>query len=182
LWSNLPLVQIPYRFIPYSSPSFKGLRMSFLKIFLFTVLLKGGLNTKFSWFLKPPYLTNLLINVTPLKPNSYKGRFRNLLIEVVWGRAWVHTQCQLSWCQRRMEVRERADSRAIIITVKYRYPIPRLDDMMDELHNSKVFSKIDLRSRYLHIRVRKRDEWKTTSKPNKGFMNGLSCHLGFLLP
>lgn len=48
------------------------------------------------------------------------------------------------------------------LTVKHRYPLPRIDDLFDQLQGSSVYSKIDLRSGYHQLRVREEDIPKTT--------------------
>jgi hypothetical protein len=47
------------------------------------------------------------------------------------------------------------------ITVKNRYPLPRIDELMDRLVGARFFTKLDLREAYHRIRIQRGDEWKT---------------------
>jgi hypothetical protein len=47
------------------------------------------------------------------------------------------------------------------VTVKNKYPLPRIDDLFDQLHGASVFSKIDLRSRYHQLKIQECDIPKT---------------------
>ena len=47
------------------------------------------------------------------------------------------------------------------VTVRNRYPLPLINQLLDRLRSAKVFTRIDLRSAYYLLRVRKGDEWKT---------------------
>jgi hypothetical protein len=54
------------------------------------------------------------------------------------------------------------------VTVKNKYPLPRIEDLFDRMRDARVFSKIDLRSGYHQMRIRPSDIPKTTFSTRYG--------------
>lgn len=64
------------------------------------------------------------------------------------------------------------------ITVKNKYPIPIVEDLFSEQAGSKYFTKIDLRAGYHQVRMKEREEFKTTFRTHQGLYEFRVMHFG----
>nr|GEW77326.1 putative reverse transcriptase domain-containing protein [Tanacetum cinerariifolium] len=80
--------------------------------------------------------------------------------DVIISMDWLVKYHVVTVCDEKLELKK--------LTVKNRYPLPRIDDLFDQLQGSSVYSKIDLRSGYHQLRVREEDIQKTAFRTRYG--------------
>lgn len=57
------------------------------------------------------------------------------------------------------------------VSIKNMYPLLRIDDSFDQLKGESMFSKIDLKSWYHHVRIKEEDNTRLLSRPCMGIMS-----------
>ena len=64
------------------------------------------------------------------------------------------------------------------MTVKNRYPLPLINDLINRLKGAWFFTKLDVRWGFNNVRIRKGDEWKAAFRTNRGLFEPLVMYFG----
>jgi len=64
------------------------------------------------------------------------------------------------------------------ITVKNRYPLPLISELVSQLHGAQYFTKLDVRWGFNNVRIKPRDEWKAAFRTNRGLFEPLVMFFG----
>jgi hypothetical protein len=64
------------------------------------------------------------------------------------------------------------------ITVKNRYPLPLISELVNKLKGAKYFTKLDVRWGYNNVRIKEGDEWKAAFRTNRGLFEPLVMFFG----
>jgi hypothetical protein len=65
------------------------------------------------------------------------------------------------------------------VTVKNRYPLPLISEIIDRVQRAYYFSKIDLKDAYYRLRIKVGDEWKTAFRTRYSYYKFLVVPMGF---
>ncbi|GKD17376.1 putative reverse transcriptase domain-containing protein [Tanacetum coccineum] len=102
--------------------------------------------------------------------------FRSGSFDVIIGMDWLSNHKAEIICHEK--AKEQKQEEIVVVkdfprelnklTIKNRYPLPRIDELFDQLQGSQYFSKIDLRSGYHQLRVHEEDILKTVFRTRYG--------------
>lgn len=117
---------------------------------------------------KPPYLR--IYHMSPLELAEVKRQLTDLIdMGFIQPSKSPYGAPILFVPKKNGKLRMCIDYRALNkITVKNRYPLPRIDELMDQLHGATMFSKLDLQSGYWQIRIAEQDVPKTAFRTRYG--------------
>ena len=118
--------------------------------------------------------------MTPLELKELKTQFEELL-----SKGFIHSSTS-QWGALVLFVKKKDDTLRMCIdyrklnrvTVKNKYPLPRIDDLFDQLKGAKYFTKIDFRTGYPQLRVKEEDVPKTAFKMRYGHYEFLVMPFG----